>query len=90
MTTAYSNKYIAMFVKAISDASSCIRKYAIYSKHTHQCTGSIIINLYHIPKIALDHKMILFHLPTHTQTIEYENQDDAEKEFENIYSSLKK
>lgn len=79
-----------MFVKAVLDASSCIRNYKTYSKHTQQCVGNIIINLYHIPKIALDRNMILFHLSTHTQTIEYENQEDAKKEFENIYSSLKK
>jgi hypothetical protein len=79
-----------MFVKAISNTSSCIRLYKLYSKHTQQPVGNIIINLYHIPKIALDHKIIMFHLSTHTQTIEYENESDAEKEFENIYSSLKR
>lgn len=79
-----------MFVKSVLDSSSHIRLYKLYSKHTTQHAANIIINLYHVPKIGLDKNTIFFHLPSHTQTIEYVDPIDAETEFHHIYAALKK
>jgi len=77
-----------MFVKELPEVFSRVRLYKIYSKHTKRWEGNILINVHQIPKISLNRNIITFHLPTHTQTIEYENPLDAEQELMNIHYVL--
>lgn len=77
-----------MFAQGLPEALSRVRLYKLYCKHTLKPMASVIINPEQIPKIALDHNTLLFHLSTHTQTIQYTNPADAETEFNNIHQAL--
>jgi hypothetical protein len=77
-----------MFTKALPKALTRVRMYELFSKHTQQYEGRVMINVNYVPKISLIHNTIIFHLPSHNQIIEYKNPLDAETEYHTIHDIL--
>ena len=79
-----------MFAKELPGAFTRVRLYNLYSKSTDKWAHSVMINVYHVPKISLSQNAIVFHLPTHIQIVEYRNPNDAKTEYDAIYAVLNK